>query len=489
MKDWSIPSKYVRMIPIVLASLSGIGYLLFSIRKCRLGFPLDDAWIHQTYARNLVEHGEWSYIPGIPSGGSTSPLWTLLLAIGNFINIDPKVWTYFIGITLLSVIGFVGYAWLNQRNGNRQIWFIVIILVLEWHLTWAAVSGMETIAIALLFLFVFLQLERRTNEALIGALIGLGLWLRPGALTLFLPVLLYAIDRYGREPSKWLRGMALYALGFVVVAIPYLLFNYAVAGSFWPNTFYAKQAEYAIEREMSLVMRFFEQLTQPVLVGIGIVLLPGLAIAHMRKGDRIKPSQFAALLWVLAYLGTYALRLPVTYQHGRYAIPTIPVLLVLGIEGFTRWTDIRASSFTKRFLSRTWFLLLIVMLIAFWFVGAQAYAEDVAIIETEMVDASLWIAENTESEALVAAHDIGALGYFGARDILDLAGLVSPEVIPIIRDEEQLANFIMERGANYLMTFPGWYPRLSLIGESVYRSEGQFSPQAGGENMEIRRWP
>jgi hypothetical protein len=164
---------------------------------------------------------------------------------------------------------------------------------------------------------------------------------------------------------------------------------------------------------------------------------------------------------------------------------------VLGIEGFLKWAELRSPVFRKRFFSRAWLILSVAILITFWVLGAKAYATDVAIIETEMVEPSKWIAKNTNEDALIAAHDIGALGYYGQREILDLAGLISPEVIPFIRDEKQLADYIEEMGANYLMTFPGpdWYPHLITIGESIYQSNGQFSPAAGGENMEIFRWP
>jgi hypothetical protein len=61
-------------------------------------------------------------------------------------------------------------------------------------------------------------------------------------------------------------------------------------------------------------------------------------------------------------------------------------------------------------------------------------------------------------------------------------------VIPIIRDEDALARFLDERGADYLMTFPGWYPRLSDQRTAVFTTGGRFSPEAGGENMVVYRW-
>jgi hypothetical protein len=128
------------------------------------------------------------------------------------------------------------------------------------------------------------------------------------------------------------------------------------------------------------------------------------------------------------------------------------------------------------------------VLVAFWFLGGRAYAQDVAVIESEMVDTARWVAHNTPVTALVAAHDIGALGYFAERRLLDLAGLVSPQVIPFIRDEEKLAAFLDEQGASYLVTFPGWYPDLAAQGQLIFQTGGEFSPLQAGENMAVYRW-
>jgi hypothetical protein len=113
---------------------------------------------------------------------------------------------------------------------------------------------------------------------------------------------------------------------------------------------------------------------------------------------------------------------------------------------------------------------------------------DVAVIESEMVAAAHWVAENTEPGSLIGAHDIGALGYFGDRELVDLAGLVSPEVIPFIRDESRLGNYLDEQAADYLVTFPGWYPDLVARSTLVYQTNKQYSPEMGGENMAVYRW-
>jgi hypothetical protein len=118
----------------------------------------------------------------------------------------------------------------------------------------------------------------------------------------------------------------------------------------------------------------------------------------------------------------------------------------------------------------------------------KAYAEDVAIIESEMVTTAIWINENIAADALIAAHDIGALGYFAERNIIDLAGLISPDVIPFIRDEDRLAIYLDSENVEYLMTFPDWYPSLADQSTLIYKTQGNFSPILGGENMTVYKW-
>ena len=86
------------------------------------------------------------------------------------------------------------------------------------------------------------------------------------------------------------------------------------------------------------------------------------------------------------------------------------------------------------------------------------------------------------------AQGIGPWGYFGVREILDLAGLVSPEVFPILRDEAALAAYLDSSHAAYLVTLEGWYPALEAGQELLFRTDAPFSPALGGTNMVVYRW-
>ena len=66
----------------VIAALTLIAALACALfRPDWRGFPLDDAYIHLVYARNLAAGHGFAFNVGEPSIGTTSPLWTLLLAL------------------------------------------------------------------------------------------------------------------------------------------------------------------------------------------------------------------------------------------------------------------------------------------------------------------------------------------------------------------------------------------------------------------------
>jgi hypothetical protein len=473
----------------LIATISTGGYVAFSAMTYRVGFPLDDAWIHQTYARNLALRGEWAFIPGQPSAGSTSPLWSALLAPGYWLGLAPYLWTYLLGWAALLGVGLAGWRIFQVFHPGKPRLAIAagLCLTLEWHLVWAAASGMETLLFALLALIVLGCLAAGYKKWwAYGLLVGVSVWLRPDGITLAGPVMLMILLAE-KEWKKRLSGAFSFAVCVLVLVLPYLGFNFALSGAWWPNTFFAKQAEYAIYRQLPLWQRFLQQ-AGLLMIGPGALLLPGFFLMIVRSLRLRNWAALASVIWLFGYLLIYALRLPVTYQYGRYVMPVMPVYFLWSLAGMAYWIKPVEPRPWKRIVGRSWVAALTLVWLAFWVIGANAYAQSVAIIESEMVDSARWIEQNTPPDALVAAHDIGALGYFGQRRLLDLAGLVSPEVIPFIRDEARLAEFLDEQHADYLMTFPDWYPDLVKRGVEVYKSQGIFSPLQGGENMRVYRW-
>ena len=508
----------VLAVVVVGVSLSASLYLgLVAWMGGTLGFPLDDAWIHQTYARNLAEDGQWSYEAGRASTGSTSPLWTLALTPAYMLGIDYRLWTYVLGALSLAWLAWLAWRVVARLFGDSSPvrLFAASICVLEWHLVWAAFSGMEALlfaALVLACLDLYLAFESRVVETRHVASLQLSLsleWLtglgmgvcaallvltRPEGLALLaLIALSFVIARLRRGVTQrevvWGATSVFVCLAFLV---SYAAFNLRMAGFIFPTTFYAKQAEYrTMVESMSLPARF-GQLLLTIWTGPQLLLVPGFVFSVFSSLRRRRLDMILLWAWWLCSVGVYALRLPVTYQHGRYLIPTIPVFVILGVWG--TWEVVRSLGSARMgwVLSRAWLVTVVVLLLLFWVLGARAYAHDVNFIYGEMGAMAAWLDENVSPQARLAVHDIGMVGYHLRRPFLDLAGLVTPEVIPFIDDEERLLDFMQARGVDYVVVFPDWSaayrrmvrdPRLTL----VYSTHYSWTLSAGQQNLSAYR--
>ena len=476
------------------------------------GFPLDDGWIHQTYARNFARNGRFEYVPGVVSAGSTSPLWTMLLAVGYLLRLPYLLWTYLLGSLSLLWLALTSVRlWqLLWPTWADKDWLPGVVVALSWPLVWAAASGMETLLFAALgmqLIVIYTQLALAaapvtSKIALLGILSGILILVRPDGLVL---LLLLALGLC-LLPGSWQRRfkwVLVYGITAVIPLLPYFAFNLYSSGSVWPNTFYAKQTEYQALLAAPIWSRALQLLYFSVggaeqgwqgISGVRLLLLPGLIAAGLLavKQDWCQRRLLYTLplLWAGGHVVLYAWRLPVTYQHGRYLFAAIPLWIVYGLAGwlglFTWIGNGRLGRMGKQVATLTFALLLLFFAI----LGAQTYATDVAFIEGEMVATAHWLAENTPPDALIASHDIGAIGYFAERPLLDLAGLISPQVIPFLADEAALNAYLTQSEAAYLVTAPGW--PYTVIAQSphttlLYSTEYPWTIAQGMNNMSVYR--
>ncbi|NWF69830.1 MAG: hypothetical protein HXY40_12165 [Chloroflexi bacterium] len=476
------------------------------------GFPLDDSWIHQGYARNLALRGEWAFIPGVPSGGSTSPLYTVLLAAGYALRIDYALWTHALGVLTLAAAGMFGArlaARLSARllpNTSSYVPLATgLALVLAWHLVWAAASGMETMLFSTLTLALLLAavpiIDMPTAEEtalamlrrglLFGVLTALAMAARPEGVLLSGLIGLTVLIIQPRGFFVWAAGAA---LGFALCGAPYFVLNFQLTGGLLPNTAAAKQAAMLPALQVYTFPERLGNMWFPLIAGGQLMLVPGvvavlwLALRGARQ-ERAWLFYLLPLLWALLLTVLYAARLPAWVQHGRYVMPLLPAMIVVGTIG-TFWLLRRwKHNLWGRLLTRAPALTAILIFVYFALViGSGAYRSDVAIINEEHVATALWMRDNLPPDELLAIHDIGAVGYFAPRPMLDIAGLVSPEVIPIILDADAMWALMQQRGARYLMAFvdqiPGDNPNDPRLCP-IYRSPGTASPAAGGPTMVI----
>jgi hypothetical protein len=505
------------------------------------GFPLDDSWIHQTYARNLATTGVWAFVPGVPSAASTSPLYTVLLAAGYALGLPYALWTHGLGALALGLTGIVGLRLARQlAPNNRRLPLIVgLALVLNWHLIWAAAAGMETALFSLWTLVIPWLVVRAPSPlrprdgAVFGVVAALATLTRPeGLLLAGLGGLSLLVANRRPFPRVVAFGLAA-AAGCALVITPYAIYNLSLTGGLLPDTADAKQTEYAVLLTLPYIERV-GRMVLPLLAGVLPLLVPGLvyygyvaikrpvvsghanrqrswvgarnalplqghdvakagsSTGEMRRGRNGEGLiALLPLVWALALIALYAARLPANYQHGRYVIPALPGLIVTGVVGTAWLVQASRRSLPGRVLTQTLAIAAVVVtLLAAFLIGPTTYRQDVGLIDEAMVAAAHWLAANVPPDELLAVHDIGAVGYFAPRPLLDLAGLVSPEVVERMGDPDALWALIEARDARYLMAFPDQIPggnpsdpRLCR----VFSTEGLIARTVGGPDMSIYR--
>lgn len=474
---------------LALIALETISIALYLGKAGQFGFPLDDAWTHQVYARNLALHGRIEFTPGIPSTGGTSFLWALLLALGYFLKIPFFWWTYILGGLFAIATAFLAAVLAQTYYGNyRNSVVVALICILEWHLAWAAVSGMEIGLFTCLMLLFFLLLARKISPFLLGSLAGIIALARPEGILLAMVYGLHLLFTHRREIKHLFSHGTAFACAFLIIISPWMAFNLSISNSPFPNTVSAKFMQYGYPLSVWKSLRYLWDVFIYFLNGPLLLLLPSAVFTTLHAIRTKRPLPLQPLFWSISLLGLYAVALPVIYDHGRYLMPIIPLIIIFGVQGL----DQLLGNFITTFLTRSavW-VLLFGMVFFLWINGASDFSYRILLFNHVHMQAAQWINDHTPKDAVIATHDIGIIGYFTERPSIDLAGLITPEVVPLMKQPPKLSQCLKAHHVRYIIVYTGYYRELlNLLDANLI-----FSPYAdelkkmGVEPFEIYEVP
>jgi len=454
---------------------ASIGYTAVEVYLLdgQMALPLDDSWIHLQFARNLATGEGLAFNPGQLVAGSTAPLWTAIVSLVFFLPGNPVFWVKLVGV-LLFLLG----GWITLRLGlelalPRSLAMLAAVLTIStsW-LVWSALSGLEIpLFVVLSLVAIELHLEERRDGArppLSLLVMAIGALARPEALLLMVLALvdrLLCFERDSEGDLVWQRPGAsswfLVLLGIAVVLVPMGLFNWSVSGSVLPTTFGAKtpgMARWLPEmRFLNTVLGIFFK-TQPFMLlfaGAGVLTMFGRLGGEQDRG-------LLPVLWLACLPLAYSLMNPtggltLVGNLGRYLFPLFPLLNLLGVLGLQRIFG-RFSGQVKvgnAVLSVRAVLLLILILptLASLVQGAGRYAQGVLNVQDSDVKAAHWLEGRLNPDAILAVNDIGAIKYILPNRVVDLAGIISPEVRELGHN-----RFLEFHQPDFLVVFPRWFP-------------------------------
>jgi hypothetical protein len=112
------------------------------------------------------------------------------------------------------------------------------------------------------------------------------------------------------------------------------------------------------------------------------------------------------------------------------------------------------------------------------------------------VKLGLYLKDIVGKNQKVAVNDIGAIGYFSGATILDLEGLISPEITPpmIFNDSLAFEYMLAHDRVDYLAIFPVWFnyiPDRTDIFKPIKRFGVDWKSIIGGDTTIVYKavWP
>lgn len=377
----------------------------------------DDPFITYRYALNLARGVGFVYNPGEPVLSTTTPLFTVLLAAVATVYGNLPAVANLIGAAALATGGLCLWD-LGRLAGSPWAALAGLTLYPTFGLALSTL-GSET-PLYILFCLAALVAYERKHYRLVAAACALAVLTRPdGALV---PLVLAAHYLMSRRPARLSRLPWSAALLFMAMLLPWVLFSLWQFGSLLPATLFSKQQQ----GTMAISVRFAPGLLRtlrnytspfPHLIAAPLAALGTIALA--RRSRVLMPL----FLWTAAYLLAYSL-LGVTSYFWYYAplVPAAALIVGLGLDALQnaakRWT--RPATLVCA-------ALLVVILVGQL---SNAWQQSQRPDRRASIYPAVgeWLAANTPASASVGTLEVGMIGYYSGRRVVDFAGLIQPEV-------------------------------------------------------------
>lgn len=494
--------KYLLIFPILLTIAAGIYFIVSAFHtNGYFGFPIDDSWIHLTFAKNLFEYGSFSYYKNdLVTSGSTSPVYTILLSLFFFISKNEFIISYLIGIIFgaAAVLMMIKLTLLNFQNSALLAILTASLIALQPKLNLINVSGMET-SMFIFLISASLYAYQKKKIVLLGILLGLTIWCRPDGFVLWAAIAMdyllrkiFFRKKSADESFADISYKEITTTFFIaaVFAVSYFLFNYLLSGSFLPNTYKAK-IEYYQQNDRNFflkndVLNFF---TEGELVMIWLPFLISVLVIARSLFRKEYNHYFVYLLFIIGLILAYYIKLPFSHRFGRYLLPVMPFYILIAVAGLKTVLDFIKLKISKRSNILPDGIFILYSLIALYLSAYNTIniTKDYAFIckyhNDRHVAAGKWINQNTVETDVIAAHDIGAIAFYGERKIIDMAGLVTPELIEHINDKtysEYLNNYLAGHKVDYLAALRNWF--------EVVNDKPVFTPVNSFEFLDVFKY-
>lgn len=378
------------------------------------GAVADDALITYRYAQHLASGVGWHYNAGgvaNSANGATSPLYVVALAAVVVTGVSAHHAASMIAVISIAVSAICSYLVLRRACSALAGGVGAVLVVANpWFPYYKGMESALVLALAAALLLVAFSSDVEDRQVLLGLLAGLAVTARADMVLLVGAVGLVLLFRLRRV--LW-RAAAVFA---GVLGISALML-WAATGSPLPDTLDAKIAQGRSGLWSGLASGWIMAANSAGLWPwlIALFVLAGIgAIAGLAR-ERTRELAAVLLAWGGLHLLAYIVAFNVPDYYWYYANVLFCLALLAGIGADAITAPVRNATGQRAAGAVVVVALLVVCVQVFPTGGAPPVAYQ---------RASAWINAHTRPDQLVAATEIGYIGYATRRPIVDYLGLL-----------------------------------------------------------------
>lgn len=409
--------KSNKSIGIILIIVSLILFCISIIQKPY--YAPDDTYIYLQYAKNIAAGNGFSFNPGEESYGVTSPLWVLILTLPNFAGINAFWFSKFADLlcALFSIFLFFRLASLFFKDDMTRYAATGMFILNAWFVRWTF-SGMETSFAVMLVVWIFL-LYYTQKWSLMFFLMGLFYLTRPEGFVLFLVLFVIVLYNLKKQNEFNLLKISKYILLTAIPVLIFLLYAKLSFGTFMPNTALGKST-------LSLSpLIIFEQVKEisKTLAGAGLfeLLLSVVFILFAIKKKNFQKT-LPMFIWIFALVFLYIITDADIIS--RYLLIISPFFILIGLK------SIENLKFNQKYIIIAVFLISVFYSQFIFYKFVKPSTDDFAKGVNEcFIPIADWLKQNTDPKAKILVNDVGAIGYFSNRYIIDAAALINRDLV------------------------------------------------------------
>ncbi|TFH59969.1 MAG: hypothetical protein E4G91_08625 [Candidatus Zixiibacteriota bacterium] len=438
-------------------------------------YAVDDAFITFRYAENLAHGNGLVYNLGERVLGTSTPLFTLLIAAFNLIGMPSLTAALFINMTAAGLTTVILYRWAQHLDLGRFAILPAVIYIAFPRSVICDIAGMETAFFTLLITSGLYLLHLRKHLAAI-TVASFAAITRPEGWVLLALIFAVTIVRDRRQ-------LLLKAIPILLIAGNWLLFAYLYFGSIVPNSLTAKMALY------SGYERFSSWQNLAITLGFnspfGWIIWPLFLLGSIFAFRKDRLLGIIAL-WCAAYLG--ALVVSGTHVFFWYPSPVYPtsfVFVTIAVVYLLRQVPVVKPAYTN-WLPVVASILVVVASLIHLTGRFDNLRLEMATYHDIHIAAADYLAQHARPDDRVLAEDIGYLGYYFRGIIIDRDGLVTPQAASYNRAREY-RRFADSTNAEWLFIDTDYPTALPIVTAPDFAARYELIPLPGAADNPCHR--